>query len=359
MLPPLTYLAWARRHYGQVRMDLATSGLCPITAREVLAMEDGQSSPAPDDHGAQARFRAAVATRYGVPENHVVPGLGASGGIWLVLATLLARGDDVLVEDPSYEPLHAVATGLGARVRRFGRSPAQGFALDVDAIMREVRDETRIVTISNPHNPSAAFAGDEIVRELAAELAARNVVLLVDEAYRELVSPRTTAHVLSANVCAVSSMTKCFGMGWTRAGWALVPPGLAERSENAVAHVCGYLPPSSFGFGTLGLMHADSLLARGARLQDGKLALLIDFAARHERELLFTRPAGHVPFAFFVDRRGADLLAPIEAGVVNHGVLVAPGCFFGHPPGFRLSFTAPREVVADGLVALRSALSLA
>lgn len=355
MLPPLSYLAWAREHFAKARFDLATSGLRSVTVDEILSLS-GERSPAPDDYGLERRFRDAIAGRYRIPEDHVVPSLGASGGIWLTLATALSRGHEVLVEDPTYEPLHAVAVGLGAIVRRFVRRQADGFALDVDAVLGGVRPQTRVVIVSNPHNPSAAFAGDDTMHELAEKLAARDVLLLVDEAYRELAAPRSTAHSLGGNVCAVSSTTKCFGMGWTRAGWALLPPSLVPHATHAVAHTCGHLPPSSFGFGALGLAHADELLARTSERQAGKVELVADFAARHVTDLGWMNPPGRVPFSFFIDRRGGDLLDLIERGVAAEGVLVAPGHFFGYPSGFRLSMTAPLDVLAQGLSRLPSVL---
>src|SRR3954464_9307128 len=134
MLAPMRYLEWAVRYYGQAPWDLATSGIAPLSARELFALGP-EEMPMPDDAAQIPRFRALVAARYGVSEGEVCPALGASGGLYTAYAALLSPGDDVLVEHPAYEPLHAVAAGLGARIRTFERPASAGFELDVQAVL--------------------------------------------------------------------------------------------------------------------------------------------------------------------------------------------------------------------------------
>ena len=61
----------------------------------------------------------------------------------LALAALIAPGDEVLVEHPTYEPMMAAARFLGAEVRRFSRRSGEGFRLDPDEVEREVTPRTR------------------------------------------------------------------------------------------------------------------------------------------------------------------------------------------------------------------------
>ena len=89
MLPRITYLSWALTHYPDLPFDLATSG----TPQATMADLDATSPLA--DLGAEAKMRSAVAKRYKVTPEEVVPCLGASGGIYLAYATLLNPGDGV------------------------------------------------------------------------------------------------------------------------------------------------------------------------------------------------------------------------------------------------------------------------
>jgi aspartate/methionine/tyrosine aminotransferase len=357
MRAPIGYLDWAIRFYGRVAWDLATSGILTLPSEELFALAP-DAVPRPDDHEQIARFRALVAQRYGVPEDDVHPALGASGGIFLAYAALLEPGDDVLVEHPTYEPIPAVAAGLGARVRTFERPVTSSFALDVDAVLAAVRPETRMVALTNPHNPGGVYLDDAIVAPLARELEARGVVLVIDEVYREFTAPSTTAYRLAPNICISASLTKCFGLGWARAGWAVLPPRLADQARAVLRHTVGVPPPWQAGLGAFALTHVEHLSARTARLQDGKLAHVAAFAERHRDRLSWVSPPAHMPFSFFSSRLERDLLPKIEAGIAKEGVIVAPGTFFGCPAGMRLAITAPVDRVIEGLARLVRALGL-
>jgi aspartate/methionine/tyrosine aminotransferase len=357
MRSALRYLDWANRLYGQVAWDLATSGIARLSSEELFALAP-EDVPKPDDPSAAARFRALVAARYGVPEADVCPSMGASGGLFTAYAALLEPGDEIVVERPTYEPIHAVAAGLGARVRTFERPPEESFALDVDAVLAAVRPSTRVVAISNPHNPGAVHVGDDVIAALARNLEARGVTLVVDEVYREFTAPGTTVYRCAPNVCVSSSLTKWFGMAWARAGWVILPPPLAKRAHDVLSHTVGIAPPWQAGLGAFALARVDRLIERTRRLQQGKRSLVDAFAERHRDRLVCTAPSAEMPFAFFRDPRGEDLLPRIEAGIATEGVIVAPGTFFGVPSGLRLSFTAPRDKVAEGLSRLERVLAL-
>src|SRR3546814_9235041 len=85
---------------------------------------------------------------------------------FLALATLITPGDEVLIEHPVYEPLLAAAGFLGARVKRFVRSPDEGFRLDPDAVAQALTPATQLVIITNLHNPSGAYADEATLREV-------------------------------------------------------------------------------------------------------------------------------------------------------------------------------------------------
>lgn len=357
MRSAIHYLDWVRRFHGRLPFDLAGSGMPQLSATRLAELLD-IPEPSPDDVEAPARFRSAIAERYEIPPDEVALTLGASGGIFATYAALLAPGDEVLVEAPTYEPLKAVAEGLGARVERFERPEERGFALDPDAVLRRIRPATRLVALTNPHNPSAMMASDDCLKALARALLERGVQLVVDEVYRELVLPRTTARTLGSNVIVQSSLTKAFGLGWARAGFLLADPKIAERAAVAVSHAVGMLPPSLSSYGAATLTHADRLHRVLATDHEGKREIVEAFAREHRDTLAFTAPPKGSIFGFFRDRRGSDLRAAIEAGAEREGVLVGPGSFFDYPSGFRVGLVAPRAELREGLERLARILDL-
>src|SRR3546814_10281156 len=102
---------------------------------------------------------------------------------FLALATLITPGDEVLIEHPVYEPLLAAAGFLGARVKRFVLSPDEGFRLDPDAVAQALTPATRLVIITNLHNPSGAYADEAPLREVGEHAARAGSRALVDEVY--------------------------------------------------------------------------------------------------------------------------------------------------------------------------------
>lgn len=348
VLPRIEYLDFAVRWFGRVRHDLATSGVKPIAAAEL-------GSALPDELSARKRFVAAVAARYGVPESEVVPVIGASGALFVAYATLLAHDRTLLVETPAYEPLFRVGEGLGVRVDRFARV---GGGLEPAAVLDAIRTDTALVAISNPHNPTGTLLADETIAELAAELAAKNVFLLVDEAYLELLAPAHTARKLGFNVVSCASATKCWGVPWARAGWLMLP---AERASDAVQverHIMGTAPPGCFAWGEIAVQRAEKLLERARRLQSGKRELVDAFLSSRSDALRWTPPPLGSAFGWVEDVRGRPLLHLIEHGIATHGVIVSPGEFFGAPGAFRMSWTDELGAIERGLELLPRVLEL-
>src|SRR5258706_2959800 len=154
MFRPTRYLLWARRFYGKVPFDLATSGMTSVTGAELGA-------PASlDDPAGWENLRNAIAHYNDVPASEAIAALGTTHALWLAYATLLAPGDDVLVEAPGYEPLERIAEGIGARVVRFDRVASEGWAIDPARVARAMTPKTRLVVVSNLHKPTGVRASD-------------------------------------------------------------------------------------------------------------------------------------------------------------------------------------------------------
>lgn len=343
MLPPISYLSWAIAHYAELPFDLATSGTPSAT------MGDLEATSPLADFGAEATMRAAVAKRYKVPADEVVPCLGASGGIYLAYATLLNPGDGILVEDPAYEPLVRSAEALGLRVKRFPRGREQKYAVDPWIVTRCLDKGIRAVVLSQLHNPSGVAATNESLRAVAALMAPRGGHVIVDEVYGELVKPRRSARALAPNIVATSSLTKCFGLGFLRAGWVLMPPELVPEAHNVLRHTTGHLPPVIMSLATLGLERAEKLAKRRKQLMAGKRPRIDAFLESQPNLSWAEPPHADAMFGFVRHARPARLREKLERGRVEEGVLAVPGEFFGDETCFRLGFTLPESRLDEAL----------
>ncbi|MEO6419247.1 MAG: pyridoxal phosphate-dependent aminotransferase [Polyangiaceae bacterium] len=354
MFPPSRYLPWAIRFYGQVPFDLATSGT-PIFETAELG-DPGRSEPA-----SVLRLRSAIARHNDVPELEAVATLGGTHAIWLVYATLLTPGDEVLVESPAYEPLVSAALGVGAVVNHFERRATKNFALDPARVAAAITNRTRLVVVTNLHNPSGARASDDVLLELAKICEARGAHLLVDEVYAPFDAIagangvwKGSARKLAPNVIAIGSLTKCYGLGRERIGWVLGPEDVIARAADTLLMSCGALPLVHAQLGAHAFTCLDKLARRSRDLLAGKREVVERWIATRP-DLTWSAPTSGL-FGFAISTRSENMLARIERAATEHGVLVAPGSFFGIPSGFRLAWSIDRALLDEGLARLGRAL---
>ncbi|HEY8040101.1 MAG TPA: pyridoxal phosphate-dependent aminotransferase [Polyangiaceae bacterium] len=357
MFAPTRYLEWARRFYGKVRFDLATSGMPTVPLAEIGRLPDAAHL---DDVSGWARLREGIAAYNDVPPDEAVAALGTTHALWLAYAALTSPGDEVLVEAPGYEPLTRIAEGVGARVATFAREPREAFALDPGRVARAMTSRTRLVAVTNLHNPSGVRASDDVLREIARAAAARGGYLLVDEVYAPfdaLVDTdgvfRNSARKIAPNVVAVGSLTKCYGLGPHRIGWLLGPREVIARADDAVTAGCGMLPLSHAHLALRAFGRIGPLAVRARAALAGKRARVASWV--EAQGLGWSAPEDGL-FGLALVPGAGDLTAAIEAAAREHEVLVAAGAFFGVPDGFRLAWSAPNEKLEEGLARLALAL---
>jgi aspartate/methionine/tyrosine aminotransferase len=359
MFAPTRYLDWARRFYGQVRFDLATSGI-PLVPAAALATD----APGHEDGPSPEALRAAIAFHNDVSPGEVVPALGTTHAIWLAYAAVIAHGgerDEVLVEDPGYEPLVRIAEGAGARVARFTRDPGQRYALDPDRIARAMTPRTRAVVVTNLHNPTGVRTSDERLRDAARVAEEGGALLLVNEVYAELDRWvdgsgvfRGSARRLAPNVIAVSSLTKSYGLGPERIGWLLGPGEVVARANDAFTATISHFPRAYARVALQAFAKIAPLAARARESLSGKRERVAAWVAA--RGLSWSAPEDGL-FGFVTMPGRGDLTATIEAAARDHEVLVGPGAFFGVPNGFRLAWSLPEAALDEGLARLARGLA--
>jgi aspartate/methionine/tyrosine aminotransferase len=223
------YIEWAKLR-SDAAYSLAPSGVVNFPLRELGIRGDDLEITGPVGYG-YAPLQERLAKRAGVAPENVVHAQGTSMANHLALAALLETDDEVLIEEPGYEALIATAHYLGAKVRRFTRKFEAGFQVDPREVERAITPRTRIIAITNLHNPSGARTPQSTLRmvgEIAKSLGAH---VLVDEVYLECCfdSPWTSAFHLGSNFVATSSLTKAYGLSGLRCGWVLAAPALAQR----------------------------------------------------------------------------------------------------------------------------------
>lgn len=159
---------------------------------------------------------------------------GATSAIHAVMSCLLDPGDEIVIPEPMYVGYTPVMRAVDARVKTVPLDAEAGFRLDTDAIKAAVGEQTRILFLNTPGNPTGAIIPRGQLAELAAYCRERQVWLVCDEVYSMFVydgrhcSARASAESLD-NIVMVDGLSKSHAMSGWRMGWVIAPPSLISR----------------------------------------------------------------------------------------------------------------------------------
>lgn len=314
------------------------------------------------DHLGSPRLREQVAGDGDLldPDNVIVTA-GAAASLFAISTALLNEGDHVLIASPNYATNLETPRALGAEVDLLELRVEDGWALDTERLEAALRPETKLVSLTYPHNPTGAMidAGtlERCIEIVEAHGSAR---LLVDETYRELAygDPLPMAAGLSDRALSVSSMSKTYGLPGLRIGWTAVRD--RELAETLLAAkeqilICG---------STID----EEMAARALEARPRILPGIKDKIARHlgiTREWMASQDvfewvepgAGVVGMPRFREECDVDIDRFYRDLLERHGTYVGPGHWFDQDRrAFRLGFAWPEaDELERGLAGLLAA----
>jgi aspartate/methionine/tyrosine aminotransferase len=272
------------------------------------------------------------------------------------MAAVLEPGDEILIEHPTYELLISTALYLGADIKRFTRSVELGFSIDLEEVARQVSSRTKLIVLTNLHNPSSAFTTNETLEkigEIARDIGAR---VLVDEVYLDALfdqAPPSAFH-LGEEFIVTSSLTKVYGLSGLRCGWILAEPELATKIWR-LNDLFGVIPAhpaerlSCIALANLGRIaaRARSILETNAKTLNSFLKSCDDLDAPEHK-------FGTVVFAR-LKRGSVNALSRLLAE--KYETSIVPGVFFEMPQHIRIGIGIDSSILAEGLERLETALN--
>lgn len=218
-----------------------------VVAAAARALRDGRSAYTAA-LGLPA-LREAIAghyeNRFGiqVSPSRIAIGSGASGGLLLTLALYVNPGDEMLVPDPGYPGYRHMVRTFEGLARPLKTSPASNYQPTLAMVRAAWGRRTRGLLLGSPANPTGtAIAPAELAR-IAAFVAGRGGVLIVDEIYQGLVYGATdgaapaTALGLPGEVAIINSFSKYFCMTGWRLGWVVLPQRRMREFEKLAQHL--------------------------------------------------------------------------------------------------------------------------
>jgi len=356
------YMEWAKTH-SHAKYNLATSGLIGVSREEFPLDVRELDITAPGGYG-HAPLLARLAVHTGIPEECIVTAAGTSMANHLAMAAILEPGDEIVLEQPAYGPLLDVANYLGARVKRLPRRFESRFSISLDELQRAITNSTRLVVLTNLHNPSGALLSSEMVGAIGKLAMRSKVRVLIDEVYLEMLfgKPAPFCFPIGNGIAGAkenpfivtSSLTKVYGLSGLRCGWILAAPGLARRMWllNDLFAATGAHPAERLS--VTALDHLEKFRERARSLLTANRALLDSFLdSRHDLEC-FRPPAGTVVFPRLP--HSCDPEAFFQLLREKFETSVVPGSFFEMPRHFRIGIGGDTPTLRAALERLSSAL---
>src|SRR6476660_6829857 len=292
------YMHWSKTQ-SHARFNLATSGVAPFPFRELpIDLNELEINGDNSNSYGYAPLQQAIAAHHGVDSDCVVESAGTSMANHLAMAAIIDSGDEVLIEHPAYGPILDIAQYLGANVKRFRRREENGWAIDPEEVRRCITPKTRLIVITNLHNPTSAFTPELVLREIGDLARSINALVLVDEVYLDAVyenTPRTSFH-LGSEFVVTSSLTKVYGVSGLRCGWILAQPDLAwkMRRLNDLYSATPVYPGELLSVAAF--QHLDLLRERARRIVEADRKLLRDFLEQESAVSAVDRKWGTTSF---------------------------------------------------------------
>jgi aspartate/methionine/tyrosine aminotransferase len=341
------FMHWAKTR-PKVKYDLALSGIFNLPFAELEVKLSDLELHGDNAYGYPSLVDALAAHCQVVPENVVTISGGASMANHLAMATVLERGDEVLIEQPTYEPILALAQFLGAEIRRFPRKFEHDYKIDIDELAKQLTSRTRLIILTNLHNPSSVLIEDETLRKIGELARSTGARVLLDEVYLEALfesAPRSSVHV-GREFIATSSLTKGYGLSGLRCGWILAEPELAERMRrlNDIFGAVGPHPAECLSLVALRQLSKIALRAKKI-LKANRATLNQFFDARTDLEVVRTG-SGTTSFPRLRNGNVENLCRLL---LEKYETAVAPGHFFESPRHVRIGMCCEPEIFMAGV----------
>jgi aspartate/methionine/tyrosine aminotransferase len=298
-------------------------------------------------------LRDAISNHYAraygldVSPQRIVVTAGASAGLLLACAALVAEGDEVLMPDPSYPCNRHFVSAFGGQAVLVPSGPAERYQLTAAQVAARWTERTRGVIVASPSNPTGTSMTPDQTRDLVAAVRARGGFSIVDEIYQGLYygatedERATSALSFGDDVITVNSFSKYFSMTGWRLGWLVLPESLVPAVEKLAQNlfICA---PAIAQHAALAAFHDDAIAVFEDRRHEFRRRR--DFLVPALRDLGFQVPV--LPDgAFYVY---ADI-TQVDHGDAHDssafGMAVLRDALVAIVPGDDFGFAAPKQHV--------------
>ncbi len=210
--------------YSTIRYNLAESSVRDLPFNE-LNIDLSNIVLAYPEHRGSVPLRSLIlenSTDFTIDD--VLVTTGAAMALFMISTTLLSKNDHIVVIRPNYATNLETPRAIGCEMTVVDLDFNQNFDLDTEGVLRAIKSNTKLISLTNPHNPTGKLYAPETIKVIIEIAEAKGCYVLVDETYRDLnfqtpLLPYTAS--LSEKVISVCSLSKAFGAPGIRIGWLI------------------------------------------------------------------------------------------------------------------------------------------
>jgi aspartate aminotransferase len=301
----------------------------------------------------EPKLREELARIHGVSAENVVVTPGSKWAVFSLMYLLFKNGGNVVIPSPYWTSYELIAKNLGAEVRLLRTELDSDWKIDVEKLDELIDQETRLLMLNNPNNPTSKVMDDKTLEEIIQVANDKKITVLSDEVYLDISFVKTKSILdFSGEHILVNSFSKTFVMTGWRVGYIVLNKELADKLTK-FHHITLTNIPVFIQEAALKGLELRHEIASRIREDYRRRA---DLASRilSESDLKFTEP--DAPFYFFPKCDNLDS-EKFALDLLDNGVAVVPGTAFGqYRDHFRIALTVPDEEIELGLKKICEAL---
>ncbi len=364
---PFELERWQSTWENRVRFNLSESGVHPLSIQELLGLAGASAMPLLEVRLGYSQsngtdlLRERIAALYrGVSPDQVLVTTGSSEANFVTCWRLIEPGDKVAVMQPNYQQTWGLAQNFGAQVRPFQLHEKEGWEPYAEEIRTAIAPGTKLVVVTNPHNPTGHVLSDASRKVILDRVAEVGAWLLADEVYTGAErGGKTTPSFWGAydKVVVVNGLSKAYGLPGLRIGWIVAPPALTQETWSR--HDYTTIGPSGasdhLAAVALEPRVRDKLIERTRRILNTNYPVMEAWLKAFGDTFTWHAPqAGAICWARY--RQAIPAAEIVEKVRAQHSVLLVPGDHFGMPSFLRFGFGGDLQHFEEALAETERAL---
>ncbi|RGP81169.1 hypothetical protein FLONG3_706 [Fusarium longipes] len=351
--------------YDKIRFNLSESSITDQNL-ESLKLQIPNLTLLYNEHRGETKLRRLIADDANVSADDVLITSGAAGALFIIATSQLANThksarNHLVVVRPNYATNLETPKAVGCEITHIDVVFENGFQPNIDDIEAAIKSNTRLVSVTCPHNPTGSTLSREALDRLVAITKQKGVLLLVDETYRDIAfgEKLPVAASLGDHVLSVSSLSKSFGIPGIRIGWLITTnQKLQETFLAAKEQICISGSVIDEWIATQVLLRRQQILTKTTDEMRVRLQM-VESWIESEDLLEWVKPSGGVVcFPRIKKEPKGGLKAFYDRLLNKYATYVGPGHWFELSDSFfRLGYGwSTREELDGGMKAISAAL---